>query len=172
MPLQQRRQTSDRILSQWILWALRLLGFCIFVWAFFLPAIRAGSGTSAIVFDGWKCASIAATETVALFGKSAGGAPSFEVLLVAISGWINPLVPLLLLLSFARSLLVVRRVLAVLVLLCIAATWTFFALQKATPLIGHMLWIAGALLVAVSASVNRSVPGPAKAAGGRVVNEP
>jgi hypothetical protein len=172
MPLQHERQTSHRILSHWILWVLRLLGFCIFVLAFFLPAIRAGEGTSAIVFQGWKCASIALTETVAFFGKSAGGAPSFEVLLVAISGWINPLVPLLLLFSFSRSLLIVRRILAVVVVLCMAATWTFFAIQKVAPLIGHMLWIAGALLVLLSTSINGSVSGRPKASGREPANEP
>jgi hypothetical protein len=63
------------------------------------------------------------------------------------SGWINPLIVLVLLASFSRRLLMARRVMGVVVLVCMAATWTFFAQQKLVPLLGHFLWIAGALLI-------------------------
>jgi hypothetical protein len=164
MPLHTGSQVNP-----WISRVVRLLGFCIFVAAFFLPAVRAGApGPDVVVFPGWKCASVALTETVALFGKSGFAAPSFAVWLVVLSGWINPLVLLLLCLSFSRSLLILRRILAALVLLCMAATWTFFALQKVTPLIGHFLWIAGALLVVLPAAVNC----PVKSAGDGLANKP
>jgi hypothetical protein len=137
--------------NRWMSWIVRLLGFGIFVAAFFLPAVRAGApGSEAIVFPGWKCASVALTETVSLVGRSGVEKPSFEVLLVIFSGWINPFVLLLLCCSFSRSLVILRRILDLLVLLCMAATWTFFALQKVAPLAGHYLWIAGALLVLVA----------------------
>jgi hypothetical protein len=133
---------------------VRLLGFCLFVAAFFLPAVRSGpAGSDATVFPGWKCASIALTETVSLFGKSVTGPPSIEVLLVVLSGWINPLAVLLLCFSFSRGFVVLRRVLAAMIVLCMAATWTFFALQKLSPLAGHFLWIAGALLILVPAAI-------------------
>lgn len=149
MPTQNGSQAPS-----WIGWVVRLFGLCVFVVAFFLPAVRAGSpGSEAVVFPGWKCASVALTETVALVGKSGVEKPSFEVLLVIFSGWINPLVLLLFVLSFWPTLLAVRRVLAVIVLLCMAATWTFFAVQKVTPLMGHFVWIAGALLVLLSAVI-------------------
>jgi hypothetical protein len=145
-------QANDRRANLWVSRVVPLLGFCIFVAAFFLPAVRAGApGSDVVVFPGWKCASVALTETVGLFGKSGLAAPSFPVWLVVFSGWINPLVLLLLCFSFSRRFLTLRRVLAVLTVLCMAATWTFFALQKVTPLIGHFLWIAGALLVLASA---------------------
>ncbi len=147
MPLRNGSQAHSR--TGWI---VLLLGFCVFVVAFFLPAVRAGAtGPEAVVFPGWKCASVALTETIALVGKSGVEKPSFAVLLVIFSGWINPLVLLLLCFSFWQGLLVARRVLAVLILLCMAATWAFFALQKVTPLVGHFLWIAGALLILIAA---------------------
>lgn len=153
MPAQYGSQARSQTGSK-IGWAVRLLGLCIFVVAFFVPAVRAGSpGSEAVVFPGWKCASVALTETVALVGKTGVEKPSFEVLLVIFSGWINPLVLLLFVLSIWRGLLALRRVLAVIVLLCMAATWIFFAVQKVTPLIGHFLWIAGALLVLLSAVI-------------------
>jgi hypothetical protein len=43
----------------------------------------------------------------------------------------------------------------VLIVLCMAATWWFFALQKVTPLIGHWLWIAGAVLVLLPEAMPR-----------------
>ncbi len=155
-------------ISPWILWAARILGLCIFALAFFQPAVRAGGGASATVLPGWKCASVALTETMALVGKSGIEKPSFEVLLVIFSGWINPLVLLLLLFSFWRVLLLLRRILATAVVLCMAATWTFFAIQKVTPLLGHMLWIAGALLVLVPGVIG----GRQKVSGGGPANEP
>lgn len=147
------RSQSENQPSRWILWVVGFLGLCIFAFAFLQPAVRAGEGTSAIVFPGWKCASVALTETMALVGKSGLEKPSFEVLLVIFSGWINPLVLLLFLSSFWRVLLVLRRILAVTVLLCMVATWTFFHMQKVTPLMGHFLWIAGALLVLAPAVI-------------------
>jgi hypothetical protein len=134
--------------NRWIGLVLRVLGLGVFALAFFLPAVRSGAtGPDAVVLPGWKCASIALTETVGLFGKSVAWPPALPVLLVIFSGWINPLIVLVLLSSFVSKLRVVRRILGVLILLCMAATWAFFSMQKVTPLIGHFLWIGGALLI-------------------------
>jgi hypothetical protein len=43
----------------------------------------------------------------------------------------------------------------VLVILCMAATWTFFAEETLAPLIGHYLWIAGALLIVLPDALPR-----------------
>jgi hypothetical protein len=146
--------STARQTNRWILWVLRLIGLGVFVLAFFLPAVRAGGpAAQATVFPGWKCASVALTETVALFGKSVHWPPPLPVLLVVFSGWINPLVVLLLLTSFFVRLRMLRRVLGVFILLCMMATWYFFALQKVAPLAGHWLWIAGALLILLPEAV-------------------
>lgn len=134
--------------GRWVRWGLRIVGLGIFVLAFFQVAVRSGvPGPDAVVFPGWKCASVALTETVALFGKSVAWPPPLPILLVVFSGWINPLVALVLLFSFFSKLRILRRIVGILILLCMVATWWFFALQKVTPLIGHWLWIAGALLI-------------------------
>jgi hypothetical protein len=130
------------------MWVLRIVGLGIFVLAFFQLAVRSGApGPDAVVFPGWKCASVALTETVGLFGKSVAWPPALPILLVVFSGWINPLVVLVILSSFFSKLRILRRILGILILLCMVATWWFFALQKVTPLVGHWLWIAGALLI-------------------------
>jgi hypothetical protein len=134
--------------SGWVAWVCRILGLCVFVAAFFLPAIRSGAaGPDAVIFPGWKCASVALSMTTALFGKTVSGGPSTAVLLVAMSGWINPLIVLFLLFCVAARLRMARAIVAVVILLCMGATWSFFALQKVTPLTGHYLWIAGALVI-------------------------
>lgn len=150
---------SSRASSQanlWITLAFRLIGLGVFVLAFFEPAVRAGgTGADATIFPGWKCASIALAQTVSLFGKSATWPPSLPVLLVVFSGWINPLTALVLLTSFFARLRALRRVLGVLVVLCMAGTWYFFAIQKITPLVGHWLWIAGALAILLPDALGR-----------------
>jgi len=137
--------------SGWVAWMCRIFGLCIFVAAFFLPAVRSGAaGPDAVIFPGWKCASVALSMTTALFGKSVSGGPSTAVFLVAMSGWINPLIVLFLLLCVAARLRAARVIVAVVILLCMGATWWFFALQKVTPLMGHFLWIGGALVILLS----------------------
>jgi hypothetical protein len=126
----------------------RVLGLVVFAAAFLLPAVKLNSGgTDGVVFPGWKCASIALSQSVSLFGKPAQGGLSFQAILLTLSGWINILVPVVLLLSFFRPLLIARRAIGGLIVLCMAATWTLLALEKLTPLIGHILWIVGALVI-------------------------
>ncbi len=134
---------------RWGALASRLVGLAIFVLAFFLAAVRTGAASdpNSVIYSGYKCASLALSETTALFGKAVQGRPPLEAYLLAFSGWLNPLIVIDLLLSFWRRALVARRIVAVLLVVCMAATWTFFAKETLTPLIGHFLWIAGAVLI-------------------------
>jgi hypothetical protein len=149
-PVQKPMKTRSRGV-RWGVLISRLVGLSLFVWAFFLPAVRNGAAgdPAAAVFPGWKCASVALNLTMTLFGKAVKGAPPITACLAAMSGWINPLIVIVLVLSFWRKALWVRRIVGVLVILCMAATWIFFAKESLTPLIGHFLWIAGALLIVI-----------------------
>jgi hypothetical protein len=146
--------------QRWIVPALRTLGLAIFILAFLEPAVRAGETT---VLSGWKCATIASTQSITLFVKPGHGQHQFFEYLVAFSGWINPLVVLVILASPLRLLLTLRRIFAVIIVLCMAGTWALFAQQHIAPLIGHFLWIAGALLVIVPEAFPARPRGPAKA---------
>src|ERR1700691_430954 len=91
---------------RWGVLVCRLLGLAIFAAAFLLPAVKLNSGSAdSVVFPGWKCASIALSQSVSLFGKVTPGGPSFQAILLTLSGWINILIPIVLLLSFWRLLL-------------------------------------------------------------------
>jgi hypothetical protein len=150
----------------WLVLTCRIVGLLVFAWAFLLPAVRLGAAgdASAAVYPGFKCASLALSETMTLFGKTVQGTAPVQAYLLVASGWINPLIVIILLLSFWRILQLVRRILGVLVLLCMAATWVFLAMEKLTPLLGHFLWIAGALAV-LAAELPRARPRPTVQAG-------
>jgi hypothetical protein len=152
------RNTLDT--QRWIVPALRILGLAIFILAFFEPSVRAGESE---VLSGWKCATIATTESMTLFGKPGTGQHQFIEYLAAFSGWINPLVAFVILASPIRALLIVRRIFAIIVVLCMAGTWVLFSQQHLVPLTGHFLWIAGALLVIIPESFPGRPRGPARA---------
>jgi hypothetical protein len=138
------RNTLDT--HRWIVPIIRVIGLAIFVIAFLEPAVRVEETT---VLSGWKCATIATTESMTLFGKPGPGHHQFIEYLVAFSGWINPLIVLVLLASPVRVLRILRRFLAAIAVLCMAATWVLFAQQHILPLIGHFMWIAGALIILI-----------------------
>ncbi len=136
------RDTLDT--QRWIVPALRILGLAIFILAFFEAAVtREGQS-----YAGWKCASVATSFAENLLTKPGGSHEPFEYL-VAMSGLINPLIVLTILASPMRALRILRQVFAVVVVVCMIATWVLFAQQHIAPLIGHFLWIAGAVLVIV-----------------------
>jgi len=96
---------------------------------------------------GWECALITLPAVIR--------AETWRTLaaLAALSGLINPLMLLYLVLSLippahrSAALSVVRKVLAILMVLFMVGTWVLFHLAHLTPLVGHVLWIAGALII-------------------------
>jgi hypothetical protein len=141
----------------------QVLGLCIFVAAFFLPAVRdAGPLTNkSDIFKGWECAKIAAS---AMFQRDTYASSGF---LAVMSGWINPMILAYLGFAFTRDFGSARRILAVAILGCMVATWIFFAVEHLIPMIGHFMWIAGALII-LSAEVagrNRTPPAAMRGSG-------
>jgi hypothetical protein len=126
----------------------QIAGFCIFVMAFFLPACHVGgSGTFAENVLGWECAKTAIETMPYLFQKTAPYIPYYVFLAIVISGWINPLILIYLSFSLTSKHLWIHKFIAIAILICIVITWIFFSFAHFVPLIGHFLWIAGALLI-------------------------
>ncbi len=121
----------------------QMLGLCIFVAAFFLPACREAGPAHAFraTFRGWECANMTIS---AAFEKDTYESSDF---LVVTSGLINPLILIYLPFSFFPRFKRVRLVLAAVVVVCMAATWAYFWITHLVPLIGHFMWIAGALMI-------------------------
>jgi hypothetical protein len=122
----------------------RILGFCIYVLAFFLPACRqaaAAGVTTPDTYKGWFCAMITLTNTFSLEVWRS------KDCLAILSGWINPLILIYLILLAVPKLVWPRRIVAGSVVAFMVATWIYFALARMVPLVGHALWIIGALMI-------------------------
>lgn len=126
---------------------LRLVGFCVFFTAFFLPAIRLGQdGPGPSIEEGFECALFALIPAYALIlGHGLGSDPGSFLLLL--SGLVNPLVMVYLLFCGWPSFVRTWRGLAASILICIAATWRFFTDSHTTPIIGHFIWVTGILMM-------------------------
>lgn len=137
---------------------LRILGYLIYITAFFLPAVRQvatpGAG-SPDTYKGWFCAWITIINTL---NRQMWMSRDF---LAILSGWINPLLFLYVASLFSRKLRLFRRIVAVLIVLFIVGTWVYFYLVPLIPLIGHVLWIVGILLVLAGEVLQRrEIPMP------------
>lgn len=122
----------------------RVLGYFVFLAAFFLPAVRQvatpGAGTPE-VYKGYFCAWITIINSLNHeFWHSKNA-------LAILSGWINPLMLLYVAGLFSARLRWLRRVIAVLIVIFIVCTWVYFYLFPLVPLIGHAMWIVGILLI-------------------------
>jgi hypothetical protein len=130
---------------------LQSLGLCVFVASFYLPAVRgAGTGPGNGPLAGWMCAMVALAATGGIFHSAAAATEGKDlpgIICLILSGWVNPLMLMYLMFSIWRKLVRIRRVLAVAILICFAATWFFFFKAPMTPLIGHFAWVAGALMI-------------------------
>ncbi len=125
----------------------RILGYLVFLAAFFLPAVREPGHED--TFRGSFCAWITLINT---FNRDVWRSKDF---LAILSGWINPLMLLFVASLFSRRLRLFRRIVAAVVALFILGTWVYFYLAPLVPLIGHVLWIAGILMILAGDALGR-----------------
>jgi hypothetical protein len=141
-------------------WITRVLGFCIYVAAFFLPAVSevaTPGGDPPMVLRGSRCAWITVVNSLN---------PQIwhsKYSLAILSGWINPLMALYLLLLIFPVLIWPRRIVAVAMLAFLIGTWAFFYIYPLVPLVGHFLWVAGILLILVGEARGREKAEPVAA---------
>jgi hypothetical protein len=125
----------------------RILGYFVFLGAFFLPAVRQvatpGAGPPE-VYKGWFCAW---TTLINTLNRQTWLSNDF---LAILSGWINPLMLIYVACLFSQKLRPVRVVAAALIGLFFIGTWIYFKLFPLVPLVGHVLWFAGALMIVSS----------------------
>jgi hypothetical protein len=142
---------------------VRLAGIVLFVVAFYLPAVRdphTVTGPGSGPMTGWMCAVVAGSAIAGiphLFGPGWQGKDMPGVICLILSGWVNPLMLIYLMFSIWRKFVRIRRIVAVAILICFAATWFFLFKAPMIPLIGHFVWVAGALMI-LAGEVAGSVP--------------
>jgi hypothetical protein len=138
----------------------RLVGFCVYVWAFFLPACREVAtpiNDAPEMLRGSRCAWVTLVNTLN---------PEMwhsKYFLAVFSGWINPLLVLYLIFLLFPIFRWPRRIVAGVIAAFIVGTWVFFALYPLVPLVGHFLWIAGILLILAGEVLGREKPDSAAA---------
>ena len=128
----------------------RVVGVVLFAIAFFLPAVRSveTSGPGSGPEPGYVCAMVAIAITGRIFKAiGAPGKDALGVFTIILSGWLNPLILAYLAFLPWPRFLITRRILAAGTVICLVATWIFFADSQMVPLIGHFFWAAGALLI-------------------------
>jgi len=113
----------------------RILGYFVFLAAFFLPAVREPGHDDFI--RGSMCAWITLINTL---NHDVWRSKDF---LAILSGWINPAMLLYVASLFSRKLALLRRILACLIVIFLAGTWVYFSIVPLIPLAGHFLWVLG-----------------------------
>jgi hypothetical protein len=122
----------------------RLVGFLVYVWAFFLPAVREIAtpiNDAPEMLRGSRCAWVTLVNTL---NPEMWRSKDF---LAVFSGWINPLLVLYLIFLLFPIFRWPRRIVAGVIVAFMIGTWVFFAIYPLVPLVGHFLWIAGILLI-------------------------
>jgi hypothetical protein len=134
MSLSAGSQASTRAVS-----VVRMLGYLVFLTAFFLPAARETKSHDTL--QGWFCAWITVINT---FNHELW---TSKFALAILSGWINPLMLIYVACLFSRRLRAVRRIAAGVIVILVLCAWACFWLMQLTPLVGHFLWVAGILMI-------------------------
>lgn len=135
---------------KWIRWIVLLAGISMFAVSFVLPAVnQASSAPGSPGISGYKCASLSLVVALESGGSFMRQAP-LQYFSVLISGWINPvfLVSLLLLLIKPRwrVAIVLRYVVTAMFVFC----WIAFHQIHLYPRQGYFLWMFGILLALYS----------------------
>lgn len=127
-------------------WLVRIIALVVFGVSFALPAIRVNGSSNPNQIAGWTCALFASGTGPKALVESLGQHVPLDDVLVVIAGLVNYLFLAILVLCSWRRLVRIRVVLGALTIPCFIASWMFFVSQKVTPLVGHYLWVAGAVL--------------------------
>ena len=95
--------------------------------------IAAQAASSPDIYNGWFCAVITLTNAISLDYWDS------KNVLAILSGWINPLIPIYLVLLIWPKLLWPHRIVAAAMVAFMIGTWIYFALAPMVPLVGHVL---------------------------------
>ncbi len=132
-------------------WILVVLGFAVFVTAFFLPAVKdVNASAKDVGVMGYKCASLALRIPWGHEGQGMLHSSPVQYFSILISGWINPAFVLVLILVLVKPGSGLSWGLRVLVALMFIACWVVFSQVHLKPQMGYWLWMGGILVALFS----------------------
>lgn len=135
-----------------------MIGFAVFVGAFFLPALAGGAA------PGYFYAWITLILPWGHDGMNMLREQPMQYAAVLLAGLINPLFLVTLPLIAFKKLPRATLVLSILVLLMLPSCWVIFHHENFHPGKGHFLWITGMLLVLIAGRLGAARTGPSGAA--------
>lgn len=125
-------------------------GLLLYVASFFLIAVVAGSST----VPGIYCANIALRGPWTI-GNAMLRSNPLEFSSLLISGWINPLFLITIILMSREQFPQPIAILKIIILLMIPFCWIVFCYEELYPREGHFLWVIGMLLVLFSGRLRK-----------------
>ncbi|HET6841089.1 MAG TPA: hypothetical protein VFK06_05295 [Candidatus Angelobacter sp.] len=137
---------------------LLIIGFAVFVGAFFLPALVGGAA------PGYFYAWITLVLPWGHDGMNMLREQPMQYAAVLLAGLINPLFLVTLLLIALKKLPRTTLVLSILVVLMLPSCWVIFHHENFHPGKGHFLWITGMLLVLIAGRLGAARTRPSGAA--------
>lgn len=135
---------------------LLLLGLALFVASFFLIAVRNAGGAGSSGGEGYKCALLALTVPWGHDGWNMLHSDPVSYFAVLLSGWINPLFLITLLVRWRRPQGRLGWILGAILLLMFPACWVVFAKVQLRPAAGYFLWTGAMVLALFSKALVRN----------------
>jgi hypothetical protein len=124
---------------------LRWLGIAVYVAAFLMPACKSVGQKSELIsfgtYSGWQCAKMS------LMLVLVGEGFHFPFFLAILGGLVNPMVVVIVAASFRHGFGKVGLMARWGILAGLVSSWVFFAIMQFVPLIGHIFWVAGILMI-------------------------
>jgi hypothetical protein len=124
-----------------------LVAMIIFVGSFFLPAIWLSHATPSTL-EGYWCAYVSIAYPWTHDGLKDLGSGQVQYVAILLSGWINPLFLITMVLFLREKTGKLGRTLRTVVLFLLPACWVVFFLEHVYPFVGYFVW-TGAMLVAL-----------------------
>jgi len=129
-----------------------LIALPIFAISFFLPAISIPHVTTPHTIPGYQCARYTLTSPWTADGLKELSSAPVEYFAILLSGWINPLFLITMLLSRWQNTAKLTRVLRLVVICLFPACWVVFAMEHVYPSIAYFIWKAAMVMALYSGS--------------------
>ena len=132
-------------------WILVLCGIALFAYSFTLPAVKeANAAATATGMIGYKCATLTLLVPWGKDGFQMLRDSPLQYVSILLSGWINPVFLIALVLAMIRPRLRASLTLSMVTTAMFVFCWIVFSQLKLHPMAGYWMWMAGILLALYS----------------------